>query len=81
MGELDEIPKLLKAIVAHTPKTVIAMISSNEEAAIRVVGIPLSTPYPSFYNNIHEGTRIAGLTAPKQKPSAKARGMGSPMIK
>lgn len=68
-------------MVTHTPNTVIAMISSKEEAAIRVVGIPFSTPYPYFYNNIQEGTRIAGDTAPKQNPKAKAKGIGSPMIK
>jgi hypothetical protein len=46
-GEAAETPRELNATVDVTPTTVIAIMSSKDEAAIRVVGIPLSTPYPA----------------------------------
>ena len=54
-----------------------AMMSSNELAAIIVVGIPLDTPSPFFYRIIIEGTSTAGLTAASTNPmlSAKAHGI------
>lgn len=57
------------------------MMSSKLEAAIRLVGIPLATPYPLSCKIMQEGTSTAGLTAPIVKPRAKHRARGIPMTK
>lgn len=63
-------PSPLKAIVWQSPKIVMARISSNDDAAMRVVGIPLATPYPYECNYIQDGTNTAGETAPTMNPNA-----------
>jgi hypothetical protein len=55
---------------------VMATISSKLDAAINVVGIPLSTPYPFSCKNIQEGTKTAGDTAPSKKPRPNLRKIG-----
>lgn len=62
---------VLREIVRKTANIVIAMMSSNDEAAIRVVGIPFFTPYPLLWRIIIDGTNTAGLTAPRVYPWAK----------
>jgi len=58
----------VNAIVKNTLKTEIAMISSKLDAAMRVVGIPLIVPYYLLWRIMHEGTKTAGLTAPRVYP-------------
>jgi len=76
-GEPEDLPSAAKADVEHTPKIVIAMISSKEEAAMRDVGIPFLTPYLYSCKIMQEGTKTAGLTAARMKPSEKQRAQGS----
>jgi len=66
----DAPDSLSKVTCSITPKTVMAMISSKLEAAIRVLGIPFTTPYPLFCRIMMEGTRTAGETAAIQNPRA-----------
>jgi hypothetical protein len=79
-GEAEETPNELNATVEVTPTTVIAIMSSKEDAAMRVVGIPFSTPYPYDYRIIQEGTRMAGLTAPNVNPKVMQSTNGRPIM-
>lgn len=53
-----------KAMPKHVVNPVMARMSSKLPAAIRRVGIPCSTPYPSFCSISIDGTTTAGDTAP-----------------
>lgn len=69
-------PTSSKAIVVIIPNTVIAIISSKLDAAIKVVGIPFFVPYFLLCKIISDGTRTAGETAPRQNPLARQRDHG-----
>jgi len=75
-GELEALPSAAKAEVAQTPKTVIAIRSSKDEAAMSDVGMPFLIPYLYFCKIIHEGTKTAGLIAARTNPSARQSKIG-----
>ena len=58
------------------PKRTIATILLKLEDAIKVIGIPFSTPYPISYNFIIEGAKTARLTAPNMQPIERPKVKG-----
>lgn len=56
-----------KAMPRQAVNPVMARMSSKLPAAISKVGMPCSTPKPSFWSRSMEGTTTAGDTAPSTK--------------
>lgn len=62
-----------KAMPRQAVKPVMARTSSKLPAAISKVGMPCSTPKPSFWSRSMEGTTTAGDTAPSTKLQSRGR--------
>ena len=71
---------LWNAIETKRENMVIATMSSKLAEASIIIGIPFLVPHFNWIKIMTDGTRIAGLTAPKKNPFAKLRLQGIPNI-